>query len=32
MTMNFRVISDDNETTERGASNVMKGSHISRGQ
>ena len=28
----FRVISDDNETTERGASNVKKGSHISRGQ
>ena len=28
----FRVISDDNETTERGASNVTKGSHISRGQ
>ena len=28
----FAVISDDNETTERGASNVKKGSHISRGQ
>ena len=28
----FPVISDDNETTERGASNVTKGSHISRGQ
>ena len=26
------VISGDNETTERGASNVTKGSHISRGQ
>ena len=25
-------VSDDNETTERGASNVKKGSHISRGQ
>ena len=28
----FPVISDDNESTERGASNVTKGSHISRGQ
>ena len=28
----FPVISDDNETTERVASNVKKGSHISRGQ
>ena len=28
----FPVISDDNETTERGASTVTKGSHISRGQ
>ena len=28
----FPVISDDNETCEGGASNVTKGSHISRGQ
>ena len=28
----FPVIPDDNETTEGGASNVTKGSHISRGQ
>ena len=28
----FPVIPDDNETTERGASNVRKGSYISRGQ
>ena len=28
----FPVISDDNETTERGASNVTKGSHITSGR
>ena len=28
----FPVISDDNESTERGASNVTKGSHITSGR